>query len=763
MGQDVSGLMIIGRPGGGDPLFLDPSSNRIVDLSESIEIDNPADAIPRISYPKVSKTPLIKYPSKRDAVRGQNREIVPGVSDKAWDSWSDSVQQFKADVAYFGEAVHGHQTIGEFISVILGNDGNGELTTLDTALDLTDENFEDLRRMLSNLNDFLKSQRNYSLLTDDQRAGLDYDHNVADRAITLAKPETQNPVPITVRDIIPEIMLNFPISSSPFEVFNKARDKRDPSGFLMRTYTAYSTRASWGSKIGMPPSRAVSHAILKSLITDDDNDYIEAYDSLLAATLQAQSDLGNLLKKFRTPGNKQSASDTRKIAQLGFEIEALEKMADRYFSDDRIITSVTRRKRFSYKRSVNSLNRQREKSEQRKLGLIKVGGKLQLEDLKPKEGIVRDGEAIRKILADHKSAQLFAEINLVDMSQAVPLLTDDEIEYLDVVQEAYSERALPNERGKVTWGQDAAMNSSIAELYMALELNGFNDFPVQVTSEEAEQLLRERDEKGNPLWFLMTRYVNNNKNEPGKNPTTMVDEYREGERFPIGHGMSAGGRGDNFMGGTGQTYYGPAAIVALVSSESRIADRKFLKTVEVNVREMLKELATSRQVKMGKFNPDAGEIVDIADLMTEADAVKAKMNLNSGGSYDRNTLSTGSPLANEATAIVFTLVEHWLQLEMAKIDNPSTEADAAWNNRLINMQTGIFNMDEAQIAIFAGYDGYFSDTPTWLAGSTVEHDDWPENTGANFDGQHMMWLNRTALAVLDHSSDFNEASRLSGV
>ena len=313
---------------------------------------------------------------------------------------------------------------------------------------------------------------------------------------------------------------------------------------------------------------------------------------------------------------------------------------------------------------------------------------------------------------------------------------------------------------KVTWSPSDAMDKSIAELYMALELNGFNGAPLQVSTEEVGQMLKEKDEAGFPAWFLMSRYLKENSNEPGKTPSSMVDDYREGARFPIGHGSSAGGRGDNFAGGTGYKSYGPSAIVALVSGDSRLADRRFLATIEAEMREIIKKMAEARQVKMGSHIPTRSEIMDIADLMTETDTIKGTIDL-SVDNYWRNPLDAGSPLANEATAIVFTLVEHWLQLEMAKIDNPSTEADKAWNTRLINMQTGIFNMDEAQIAIFAGYDGYFSDTPDWLTGS-AEHSDWPKHTSANFDGQHIMWLNRTALAVLDHTADFDEVQRLSG-
>ena len=739
MGQDTSGLVKIDVPGA-NPLFLNPEDNRFVDFSDNIEVDNPAEAIPRITYPKVSKTPLIKYPSKRDATKGQNREIFPGVSDKAWDSWTESVKQFPADVAGHAETLGGFQTIRDYISAVTGQ----EDVTLDTPIVDTPAASE-LRDLLFALQKFLKPGYGDKPITDDQYDALGFDIDSATSKLINLKVEE-----ITVADILPEIMLDFPISASPFEGWNKWQH---PGTGYSSTWRAF-TGNSW--RYNAPPSRQVGLLLIKAIATGDDNDYITAFDALQERAQSAQQEMTQLIARFRTPGNKQSAVSTRRMAQLGFEIDALERMADKYFTDDKISAAVTRRTRATYRRGVDSANKQRERAERRAAGELKVGGKLQVEALRPQAGVVRDGDSIRTIMEEHKSPQLFSEINLLDTAQAVPLLSDDEIDYLDQVQDAYLTSTLPDGR-VVNWA--GGMNQSIAELYMALELNGYNDPPVQVSTAEAEQMLVEKDESGKPRWFMMTRYLNTNSSEPGKSPASMVAEYREGPRFPIGQGSSAGGRGDNFAGGSGYSGYGPSGIVALVSADSRIADRQFLGAVESNLQKLLTQMAEARQVSMASFTPTSADAVDIDELMALTDTLKSAIDFSNTGRYS-TSYTAGSPLANEARALVFTLAEHWLQLEMAKIDNPTSEADIAWNKRLVNMQTGIYKMDEAQIALFAGYDGYFSQTPSWLTGS-AEQSDWPQHTPKDFGGNQIMWLNRTALAVLDNTATYDEASRLS--
>jgi hypothetical protein len=737
MEQDVSGLVKIDIPGG-NPIFLDPESNRFVDLSDKIKIDKPAESLPRISYPKVSKTPLIKYPSKRDDNKKQNREIFPGVSDKAWDSWTDSVQQFPSDVAAHNEQLYGFQTVGEYLAAALGVDE----VTADTPIVFTPGKNIEVQSMVSGLHGWLQPRLGASPVTPEELTAIGWDYNAVSAALRGGSSDI-----VTVGDVFPDMVLNLPISSNPWESWNSFRYgniKGSP------TWRAFNPSSSWRWK--NPPSKEVSHALIKALISGKDEDYISAFDVLTANLQTTQQEMKNLIARYRTPGNKQGAVATRRMAQLGFEIDALEKMADRYFSDEKIAAAVTRKTRATYKRSIEAANKQRERAERRASGELKVGGKLQLEDLKPKEGIVRDGDTLRRLLDEHVSPQLFSEINLLDSSQAVPLLTEDEIDYLDQVQEAYLSKTLPDGT-KVDWS-DSSTNASIAELYMAMDLNGYNDLPVQVSTEEAEQMLREKDSNGKPRWFIMTRYVDSKRSTTGKSEQQMVAEYIEGTRFPVGQGSSYGGRGDNFAGGSGYTSYGPGAIVALVSADSRIADKRFLENITTKLQDALKEMAQARQVKLSsRLTLTPGEAMDIDEFMGFVDTLKTNIDFGS------SKFPTGSPISNETRAIVTTLMEHWLQLEISKIESATNPDDIEWNNRLTRMQTGMYNMDEAQIALFAGYAGYFSETPTWLTG-TAEHSTWAENTGRDFNGAQVIWLNRTALTVLDKMADFNEATRL---
>ena len=290
---------------------------------------------------------------------------------------------------------------------------------------------------------------------------------------------------------------------------------------------------------------------------------------------------------------------------------------------------------------------------------------------------------------------------------------------------------------------------------MALELNGYNDIPVPVTLEEAQELLKEKDENGKPRWFMMSRYLDVNSNTPGVTPDAMVIEYISGERYPIGAGGSAGGRGDNFAGGVGLTNYGNSGIVALVSANSKIANKEFLENIATTVTKLTQQMAAARHVEMDgvEISPDP-KIWDDA-LMDLADTLKTSININSW--WDTKP---GTPVAQEGQAIVSTLVEHWVQLELAKHKNPDTEAELDWNSRLTSMQKGITTMDGAQIALFAGYDGYFSNKPRWM-NDTSEHSDWSANEDGNLSRQQTIWLNRTGLVVVNKPMTNQESKNLS--
>jgi hypothetical protein len=538
----------------------------------------------------------------------------------------------------------------------------------------------------------------------------------------------------------------------------------------IRAQTRY---ASWTNT--QAAAGQVSKIINDYIITNENDKLIEAFDALTAALSSSQSEMDNLLAKWRTPRPKNpststppppkaSAVDIRRMTQLGMEIDGLQRMLDTYFSGDEITEAVQKRARTTYRRGVEALNKQRERVERRASGDLKVGGKLQTEDLIPKEGVVRTGDELRKLLEEHKSPQLFSELNLLDTTQAVPLLTEDEIDFLDQVQNAAKNKILPN-GDKVDWG--ASYNhQSIAEMYMAMELNGYNDQPVQVSMEEALAMMKERDDAGKPRWFMMSRWVSGNKDRPQLTTDDMVTEYRQGTRWPPGAGQSAGGRGDNFAGGAGFSGYGTEGIIALVSADSKIANREFLGDVEKSLRSMIKKLATARHLPMAEDDSvdKSQPLMTEDELMSFADTLKGSIPFDKWRNLPN--IKAGSPLANEATAVISTLVEHWLQLELAKMASPSDEEEREWNERLLRMQQGIFGMDDSRLAIFMGYDGYFSNEQPWFNNrvdiGSVEHSDWSARTEKDFSSTQIIWLNRTALTVLDRTASRDDAQKILG-
>ena len=245
----------------------------------------------------------------------------------------------------------------------------------------------------------------------------------------------------------------------------------------------------------------------------------------------------------------------------------------------------------------------------------------------------------------------------------------------------------------------------------------------------------------------------------------MVTEYREGTRWPPGAGHSAGGRGDNFAGGYGQTGFGSEGIIALVSADSKIANRAFLMDVERSMHSIVKKLAAARHLP-----PDEGTSADKSQpLMTDDELMSFVDTLKGSIPFDKwsnlPNIKPGSPLANEAKAVISTLAEHWVQLELAKMPNPTSEQEIEWNERLLRMQQGIFGMDDSRLAIFMGYDGYFTNPQDkWLSRSVdisaTEHSDWSDKTKQNFNGDQIIWLNRTALAVLDRTGTHADAREL---
>jgi hypothetical protein len=129
-----------------------------------------------------------------------------------------------------------------------------------------------------------------------------------------------------------------------------------------------------------------------------------------------------------------------------------------------------------------------------------------------------------------------------------------------------------------------------------------------------------------------------------------------------------------------------------------------------------------------------------------------------------NGLSAGDPRYDEAVSIASMAIEHWLQIELSKISAPEgelSEDDQDWNARLLRMQRSIFAMDEARVAIFAGYDGYFTNTQSGARNKNYKNEDWYKIKDKNMNTSQIMWLNRTALAVLARTMTQPESVRFS--
>jgi hypothetical protein len=755
---DVSGFVRVDR-GRKDPLFRDPATNRFIDFSEAIVVDSPLDSVKFSDYPKASKGPnVIAYPKKRANFNGKNqdREMFPGVSDKAFESWDEVVRMWDGDVAQHKSSINGFKTVQDLV------------TNADSGFDQeSDEvmNIAAAKRLQELLKAFrvrvIESQWNLRRDVNDIPAqvltNLGTQLDAAEQLIDVKYNPINGSPGVTFADLnLPEWFMQLPAPSNPWDEQNA------------RTGSIWYTQDVWlnaaDSRRGTQNTSRLAHnKLIAYMITSKGDDLIAAFDEASQTLAKLQTDMDNQLRSWRS-GNK-SQVIPRRIAQLGFEIEGLERFINTYFSDaTSIADALEKRDRANYQLAVVSANKARERAERRASGELKVGGKLTMEELGPKSGVVRNSTELQRILLEHKSPQLINEAGSTPAGTAVQPLTQDEIDFYDQVQNAYLTKTLPN--GKTVEEHGASgqtSDSSIAELHMTLELNGYNDIPLRLSDEEFENALKERDDEGNPLWHFMARYLNPNNNRPDLTPSDMVEEYRQGERWPIGQGGQAGGRGDNFQGGTGLTYYGDAGIGALVSSKAKVTDRQWLDDISDMIKDVLRDASTRRHVATNSSIVYLGQKADDDELMQLIDDLKTAMLTNR--SYSSfSGLSAGDPRYDEAVSIASMAIEHWLQLELSKISGSEDELsveDNDWNERLLRMQQSIFNMDEAQVAVYAGYDGYFTRRPQFMRGKDYNNADWSKNTDKNMNSEQIIWLNRTALAVLDRTMSHSDAARFS--
>jgi len=743
-GVDVSGFFRVERRGR-EPMFRDPATNRFIDLSKAITFSGPLDSVEFSDYPKASKGPeVIAYPKKRASFNGKNqdREIFPGVSDKAFESWDEVIRMWDGNTAQHKESVHGFKSLRDLLI------GVNSSFDPESGQPLTGQEIFLLKDLLTDFkNRAVENTWQMQRDVDDIPAALltPLKDQIANAQALLAPGQSVQPSYADLK--LPEWFLRIPAPSNPWDQVN----------------TSSSYQKNWLTS-GRGKHQLEAHNKLTAyLMTGRQTDFLQAFDTAATLLKSLQTDMDNQLRSWRS-GNK-SAVIPRRIAQLGFEIQSLEEFIQEYFADDTSIAKLLEtRARTTYGDGVRAANKARERAERIATGDLKVGGKLTLEDLAPKPGIVRSSQELEKLLLQHKTPPLIENASSTKSDAAVPPLTQDEVDFYDQVQNAYLTKILPNGDTVEEHGASGqTSDSSIAELHMSLDLNGYNDAPLQLSDEEFENALKEKDDEGNPRWHFMSRFLDKNDKRKELTPDMMVEEYRQGERWPIGGGGQAGGRGDNFQGGSGLSYYGPAGIGALVSSRARVADRAWLDNISDMIKDVLRDASTRRHVEMSPSIANIGPRVDDDELMELIDNLKIAMLTNS--SYSSfNGLSAGDPRYDEAMSIASTAIEHWLQLELSKISVPEgelSEDDQDWNARILRMQQSIFNMDEAQVAIYAGYDGYFTQLPSWARGKGYKNEDWYKNTDKNMNSTQIMWLNRTALAVLGRTMTHADASRFS--
>jgi hypothetical protein len=191
---------------------------------------------------------------------------------------------------------------------------------------------------------------------------------------------------VTYADLkLPEWFLRIPAPSSPFDQMN----------------TSSSNLKRWLAR-GFGKHQLSAHNKLTAyLITGRQTDFLQAFDTAATLLKSLQIDMDNQLRSWRS-GNK-SAVIPRRIAQIGFEIQSLEEFIQEYFGDDTSIAKLLEtRARATYGDGVRAANKARERAERIATGELKVGGKLTLEDLAPKSGIVRSGQELEKLLGDDK-------------------------------------------------------------------------------------------------------------------------------------------------------------------------------------------------------------------------------------------------------------------------------------------------------------------------------------------------------------------------
>jgi hypothetical protein len=783
-GFDVSGLVKRTMRGGGEPLFIDPLTRRVVDVSKHIPVVPAVETLEKKTYPKVSrdKATLLKYPTRK--IAGVQREIVPGVSDRAVTSWRQSVLTYDPNVAEFWNQVESFQPLSSLIDELTETfpyEVKPGKTTPDDAI--SPKTASVLVDHLQSVNYFVRANyrtsSGYPAGTPEQIKGGEIDFVLdALRSYISSDRNGIDVDPVKISDL-PEWFMKIPVTTNPFSDSELWRP--DATGGANR----------WGSPRlyndyrHLPAIQRLGTKILVNLFTEKPDDLIESVGEYVQLYDSMSAEVDRLLAQWRDKDSKLTAVGIRKLVTLGYELENLGYLIETYLDTDEIAEALAKQRRTRYANMVKAQNTIIEKAQKIKNGELKVGGKLLPEELQPQDGVVRTSDEIEELLLKHKSDTPFSAIDMLSEGE-IEILGPDEFEYLNAVLTAQLTSVLPSGT-KVDWAGSPSSNSEIAQLYAAMTFSGYNDLPIVVNEEELELLINERDESGKPKWFVMTRYVKENPSaKPGSSAADLAREYLYGDRWPVGSGGSMGGRGDNYAGGYGYQHYGDGGILTLVSADSRITSRGALVAIKARTVEMIEEAAAQRDIEMLDYlrneitsrttstSISDDELQSLVNKIKENTAAKSTKRFKTRG-WSNNTvdinLSTGTPLTEEVMATSNALFELWTQLELIKL--PQTDDDSKeWNERILALQKTIFDMDEAEIAIFAGYDGYTSqeldfvslkeDNATWREILSQTFDP-PGGNRTSFRGlsnpQQIMWLNRTGLVIFEEIEDYDQIEK----
>lgn len=724
-GADVTGLVAKGDPKG-TVLWVDPDTGYAVDVSDQIVVDSIDIALSATAQPlpKIvsGRGPgQVKYPSVR--IDGKNTSLVPGVgtgTNPAFNSWSDSAEYLVSN-----------QLEKNVYSRPRWLDDMRGITTIGDLLDLRfppneplDKN--DAIKFAAGINGAVNLRSIFGFapyynIGDDAYTNTLSQINRLDYNTVIQSWDDNNP-PKTFEEFMNKLFEDNNILLPPN--WRQLVRTRDRKGFEWRGPSGQFANNAWNSS-GLG---SLITKINKALLSGDGPSYVEAFEDLKSLHSSMLSKRNALIKRFQTPNSGFKESEKRELVTAGELVESLEKIAGDVFAEEKVLEEVQKSARKSYKAYVEWTNSQIRKAADRKAGKSRVGGGLDPTQLTIVPDVTRTPDEITDIVDQHKSGKLFSDVSPVNPT---PAITDDEKKLLIAMKDSYDSSKLPGSEKKASSGGAAQMASLFT-------INGYSDLPVQVTEEEAANMLAEKDDDGKPKWVVLSRYMSPSAGVTGDD---MVQQWQTGERFAAGQGGTAYGWGDYFATGPGLSGYGPAGMVILLPRNTRFADYRQMTEASNAIKSIISGLeeAVGRTGMYGSHS--SARTLDINDF----DAVTAKIaSLRSANTLDR---SLSQEVKNRLNLYVDAFVDYWLQLEMSRIPNPRSDDETSFNDEIRKAQQVLMHANASTIAVFGGYDAMTS------------YDDWSKVTDEQFtngitsinmgsNGDIVVILNRTGAATI---------------